>query len=172
MSGSFSLVAIAVATAVVVGIALQALQGSGGESRSGPAASHRAAVARSTSGAEAASVSSTPANAADAKEVAGEFALALFGDDLDRMARLATPEYAERLTEPAASGEHADKRPAGRVRVVAVQTEGFLGDAGLLQVLVERDALAVTGRTGKQVQLVNVVVLRVQGRWRVDDAAF
>ncbi len=172
MSGSSGLAAIAVATAVVVGIGVQALQGSAGESRSGSAASHRAAVASSTSAGEAASVSSTPADAAEAKEVAGEFALALFGDDLDRMGRLATPEYAERLREPAASAGAANKVPAGQVRVVAVQTEEFLGDVGLLQVLVERDARALNGRTGKQVQLVNVVVLRGQDRWRVDDAAF
>jgi hypothetical protein len=55
---------------------------------------------------------------------------------------------------------------------MAVQTEEFRGDVGLLQVLVERDVPALDRSAAQQVQLVNVVVLRVDGGWRVDDAAF
>ena len=114
----------------------------------------------------------SPADAAEAKETAGEFVLALFRDDIARMTQLATPGYADRLAEPAASGGRARQAPAGQLRVMAVQTEEFRGDVGLLQVLVERDVPALDRSAAQQVQLVNVVVLRVDGGWRVDDAAF
>lgn len=172
MSGSSGRAVTVGAAAVVVGFGLFALRGQVGESASGPDQSPPPPARSTAPDGKADSLSSPPADVAEAKQTAGEFALALFRDDVSRMTQLATSEYADRLAEPTASGVSADDGPAGQVRIAAVQTEEFRGDFGLLQVLVERDVPAFDGSTEQQLQIVNVVVLRIDRGWRVDDASF
>lgn len=105
-----------------------------------------------------------PADLDVARDVARDFAVALYRDDLATARRLADRELASRLTTVGAD-RHAG--PAQEARVEAVTTEDLQPDEVLLQVVVRR----TLGGEDRLETLTASLVRTVRG-WKVTDVAF
>ena len=106
-----------------------------------------------------------PGDLDDAHARASDFTLALFKNDVDTVASLATPALATPLLSSGRGSAGPDD--GADVVVDAVTTEDAGADRLLLQVVVRRGGGAAGG-----LELVTVAMVRTSGGWRVDDVAF
>ena len=113
--------------------------------------------------AEALTVLSPPRDLDAAHGVAEAFAVALYSDDLDGVREVSTEGFADRLV----AGRRGGGDGAARVRVDGVTTQDAQPDRVLAKVAVHRSTSA-----GERLEVVTVAVVRVDGRWLIEDAAF
>ena len=113
--------------------------------------------------AEALTVLSPPRDLDAAHATAEAFAVALYSDDLDGIREASTQGLTHRLL----AGRRGGHDGAARVRVDGVTTQDAQPDRVLAKVAVHRSTSG-----GERLEVVTVAVVRVDGRWLVEDAAF
>lgn len=120
-------------------------------------------VTRESAAPEAMGALHPPLDIQEARAAAESFAMALYGDDVDGLRRLVTPELADQLLGwgRSASGPRHD------VIVDGVTTQDAQPDRVLMKVAVRRGT-----SSGEVLEVVTVSVIRMDGRWLVADVAF
>lgn len=113
--------------------------------------------------AEALTVLSPPRDLDEAHATAEAFAIALYRDDFDGLREVSMDDLADRLL----GGRRGFGHDSPSVRVDGVTTQDAQPDRVLAKVAVWRGTSA-----GERLEIVTVAVVRAEGGWLVEDAAF